>query len=544
MRSLRAFLVPVFYLKQTNSFPVTGKRIINPILGQFHHTNHPTICPAFSFLDDFSSTNHAIFCKVSTFFTSNGGDHDPMEDGIVVSEEECDHIEENERQLVISDPDILRDVEKIVGIFHNQGKSTCEAKSSLEEVRDVKVKSEVVCGVLSWLRNDWEAAYAVFLWAGKQPGYQHSVSELHSMIAILGKMRKFATAWGIIDEMRGIKSGRNLVTHRTLSIMIQRYCAAHDVGRAINTFHATKKFKLAVGLPEFQDLLSALCRYKNVKDAEHLIFANKDVYPMGTKSFNIILNGWCNVVGDLREGKRVWTFMKGIEIKRDCYSYASIMSGFSKDQKVNAVFKLFKEMKEMGVEPDRKVYNTVIHAFAKRKRVGEAQNLLETMEAKGVSPNIVTYNSIIMPLCKKGQLDTAKEFFNEMIERGLRPTIRTYHAFFRCLRKEEAVFELLQIMYSTGCHPTHETYIMLIRKFCQRRQIENVYKIWNEMSKNRLDPDRSSYVALIRGLFFNSRLAEAHQYYLEMIKKHLEPEPKVEEMIQAYLAGKREAEST
>ncbi|KAG9156579.1 hypothetical protein Leryth_006568 [Lithospermum erythrorhizon] len=473
-----------------------------------------------------SNATPMIFCKVYTFCTSSVQNDDPPEDGLDDADEESD---------------VLRDVERIVGIFRNP--LTSMAQASLEELGDVKVKREVVCEVLSRLRNDWEAAYTFFLWAGKQPGHEHSVRELHSMIAILGKMRKFDTALSIIDEMRGVRTGRNLVTHQTLLIMIRRYCAVHDVGKAISTFYAYKRFKLEVGLAEFQDLLSALCRYKNVKDAEHLMFANKDVYPMDTKSFNIVLNGWCNVVGNIREGDRIWKVMKERSIKRDSYSYASIMSGFSKGKNINVVFKLFKEMKSSGVEPDRKVYNAVIHALAKGKLVKEAQDLMKTMEGNGISPTNVTYNSLILPLCKKYQLDTAKEFFNEMVERGLCPSIRTYHSFFRGLRTEEEVFELLERMYATGCHPTHETYIMLIRKFCRWRQIDNAYKMWNEMSKKGVDPDRSSYIVLIHGLFLNGKLTEAHKYYLEMIKKDLQPEPKVEEMIQAWLAGKREGES-
>lgn len=139
-------------------------------------------------------------------------------------------------------------------------------------------------------------------------------------------MRKFDTAWALVDEMRGVKAGVSLVTPQTLLILIRRYCAVHDVGRAINTFYAFKRFKFDVGVDEFQSLLSALCRYQNVEDAEHLMFCNRKVFPFNTKSFNIILNGWCNLIGSPREAERVWREMCKTRIAYDVVSYASIIS--------------------------------------------------------------------------------------------------------------------------------------------------------------------------------------------------------------------------
>ncbi|KAF7150372.1 hypothetical protein RHSIM_Rhsim02G0200500 [Rhododendron simsii] len=89
------------------------------------------------------------------------------------------------------------------------------------------------------------------------------------MISILAKARKFDIAWALINEMRGENGkGKSLVTSKTLLILIRRYCAIHEVGKAINTFYAHKLFKFEVGMEEFHDFLSALCRYKNVRDAE------------------------------------------------------------------------------------------------------------------------------------------------------------------------------------------------------------------------------------------------------------------------------------
>ncbi|XP_072953856.1 pentatricopeptide repeat-containing protein At5g15010, mitochondrial-like [Typha angustifolia] len=438
---------------------------------------------------------------------------------------------------------LLQEVEIVASCLRDFSVDATEAKRRLEQC-DVPASPELVAEVLSRFRNDWGAAFTFFLWAGKQPGYAHSVREYHSMIAILGKMRRFDTAWNLIEEMRGrtpSRPGPSLVTPHTILILIRRYCAVHDVARAINAFYTHKRFGFNPGIEEFHGLLSALCRYKNVEDAEHLLMCNETTFPFGTKSFNIVLNGWSNVVVNLREAKRFWRSMGNRGIIKDVMSYGSMISCYSKAGNLNDVLKIFNQMKEVGIAPDRKVYNAVVYALAKGKCVDEAKALVKTMEENGIAPDAVTFNSLIRPLCKARRIDDARGMFEEMLQRSLSPSIRTYHAFLNASRSAEEAFELLDRMKATGCVPEIETYIMLIKKFCCWRQDESVCRLWNKMPESGLSPDRSAYIVLIHGLFLNGKLEEAHKYYEEMKAKGFLPEPKTEEMIQAWLSGKEAA---
>lgn len=480
------------------------------------------------------------FSTLFSSFTPSSNRQNPN-DSIDTPENTSDEEEDNkeiEIQQGLTNEVLLQNVKILVHIMEETRSNAYKMKKSLDQC-EVTVSPELVSEVLSRVRYDWEAAFTFFLWAGKQPNYGHSLREYHSMISILGKMRKFDTAWALIDEMRA----SSLITPQTLVIMIRRYCAVHDVGKAINTFYAHKRFKFDVGIEEFQNLLSALCRYKNVSDAEHLLFCNQNVFPLSTKSFNIILNGWCNLSPNTREAERFWMEMRKRKLKLDVVSFASIISCYSKTGNLNKVLKLFNQMKQMGIEPDRKVYNAVIHSLAKGGLVKEAINLMKSMEEeKGIVPNAVTYNSLMKPLCKLRRLEEAREVFTEMVQRGVSPTIRTYHALFRILRPGEQVFGFLENMRRTGCCPNHDTYIMLIRKLCRWQQIHDVFKLWKEMIENGFNPDRSSYIVMIHGLFLNGKLEEAHKFYVEMKEKQLLPEPKTEEMIQAWVSGKKSTE--
>lgn len=366
------------------------------------------------------------------------------------------------------------------------------------------------------------------------PGFAHSVHNYHLMVAILGKMKRFDTVWSLVEEMRR----KSLVTPQTLLILIRRYCAIHEVAKAINVFYAFRKYGFELGIDEFHGLLSALCRYKNVADAESLLLCNESTYPFEAKSFNIVLNGWCNVLGSVREAKRFWKEMGKRGVDKDVVSYGCMISCYSKANNLNDVLKLFNQMKESGIVPDVKVYNAVIYALAKGKCVEQAKNLVKTMEEKGAMPNAITYNSLIRPLCKARRLVDARVVFDEMLNRDISPSTRTYHAFFDVFTTVDEVFDLLNRMKEAGCKPVSETYIMLIRKMSRWRQFESVFKLWDEMRESGVSPDRSAYIVLIHGLFLNGKLEDAFKYYEEMKTKGFAPEPKTEEMIQAWLSGK------
>lgn len=437
---------------------------------------------------------------------------------------------------------LAEDVRAILKIIHNSEHTPSKIKHKLEQC-NIIASSELVAEILSIFRNDWEAAFTFFLWAVKQPGYAHSIREYHSMISILGRMRKFDIAWALIDEMRGGGiSGPSLVTPRTLLVMIRQYSAIHDIGMAIDTLCAYRQFNFQVGLVEFQNFLFALCEYKNVLDAEHLLFRLKSAFPFNTKSFNIILDGWCNVIVSTFHAQRIWLEMSRRGIKYDVVSYACIMSCYSKALKVNKVLRLFDQMKEMGITPNRKVYNLVICALTKGRLVKEAVNLMRRMEDDGIVPTFSTYNSLIKALCKAHLIEESKIILDKMIFRGISPTIQTFHALFRILRTKEEVFELWIKMRDVGCNPANETYIMLIRRFCQWRQLDVAFKLWNEMRERGFNPDHSSYTSLIHGLFLNGKMEDAHKYYLEMKEKGFLPEPRVEEMIQVWVSRRQRSE--
>ncbi|XP_052155669.1 pentatricopeptide repeat-containing protein At5g15010, mitochondrial-like [Oryza glaberrima] len=436
-------------------------------------------------------------------------------------------------------PDVARDVEAVVGAAEGFHADAARARGLLERC-GATASEPVVVAVLARLRNSCAAAHAAFRWASAQPGYAPGRHACHSMLAILAKHRRFDDARALLDQMRR----SSLASPAAVMLLIRRYCAARDVAGAVAAFRALPSLGFRPGVAEFHGLLTALCRYKNVQDAEHLLLSSEKEFPFETKSFNVVLNGWCNMVRSVREAKRFWNAMEIKGIKRDVVSYGSMISCFSKAGSLDTVMKLFNRMKEAGVIPDRKIYNAVVYALAKGRCVNEAKALVRSMEEKGVAPDTATFNSLIRPLCKARQVQEARKMLDDMLGRGLSPSVRTFHALLDVARSPIEVFDLLDKMKELQCDPEMDTFIMLIRKFCRWRQHDSVEKLWSAMPANGLSPDRSAYIVLIHGLFLNGRLEESAKYYEEMKAKGFPPEKKTEEMIQAWLSGRELAKAS
>ncbi|CAO2166810.1 unnamed protein product [Urochloa humidicola] len=470
----------------------------------------------------------------SRLATSSG---DPIIDGGGSGEDDPFSFPDHQQQQL--PPDVARGVDAVVAAAEAKASSAADAARALDGC-GVEASEPLVVAALSRLRNSCGAAHAAFRWAVAQPGYAPGRRASHSMLAILAKHRRFDDARALLDEMRRASTA----SPAAVLLLIRRHCAARDVAGAVAAFRALPSFGFHPGVAEFHGLLSALCRYKNVQDAEHLLMSSQKEFPFETKSFNIVLNGWCNIIGCVREAKRFWSAMQNLGIDRDVVSYGSMISCFSKSGSLDSVMKLFNRMKEAGIPADRKVYNAVVFALAKGRCVDEAKMLVQTMEEKKVAPDTATYNSLIGPLSKTRQVQEAMEMFDAMLQRGLPPSVRTFHALLSVARSPIEVFDLLDKMKELHCDPEMDTYIMLIRKFCRWKQHESVEKLWSAMPANGLSPDRSAYIVLIHGLFLNGRLEEAAKYYEEMKDKGFSPEKKTEEMIQAWLAGRKLAKAS
>ncbi|KAL6996734.1 hypothetical protein U1Q18_006863 [Sarracenia purpurea var. burkii] len=498
------------------------------------HPKHlfPFLLPSLpqpSFPSSSSSSQKKYFCRTfyqtnpvlarplpqSPHFSKFQPSHDPiLHETIDFSE--C--IDETHQDVQSGDRDLVEAL-KNASQFSSQG----EAIDFLDKA-GVEPDENLVYRAIWALRDEWKLAFLVFRWGEKWGCLGEK--NLALMVWVLGSHKKFNTAWCLIRDLHR----SSVDTRRPMLVMIDRYVAANDISKAIQTFNIMEKFRISPDLRAFHTLLSSLCKHGNIEEAEEFMLLNRKLFPLETESFNIILNGWCNVSVDVFEAKRIWREMSKCCIMPNATSYSHIISCFSKVGNLFDSLRLFDEMKKRGWVPGIEVYNSLIYILARENCLNEALKILNKMKEAGVHPNSATYNSIICPLCEATKLEEARTILATMIGENLSPTVETYHAFLYGASSDE-MLEFLYHMKKTGLGPNRDTFLLILGKFFKLKHPENALKIWAEMKQFDVVPDSAHYTTLVEGLATCGLLIKAREFYAEMRLSGVSDDPKLKKLL-------------
>jgi pentatricopeptide repeat protein len=116
-----------------------------------------------------------------------------------------------------------------------------EAMDFLDESR-VKPSNDLINSVILGLKDEWKLAYFVFKWGEKWGCNDEKNRSL--IVWILGTNKKFNTAWCLIRDMHRA----SMDTKQGMLVMIDRYAAANDPSKAIQTFQTMEKFSMILDL--------------------------------------------------------------------------------------------------------------------------------------------------------------------------------------------------------------------------------------------------------------------------------------------------------
>ena len=443
---------------------------------------------------------------------------------------------ESESDSEAKDVSVLREASKIQTILRSC-KNNGELKSSLKNFR-FSLSEPLVLEVLRRHRSHWKLATSFFSWSSSQEHYSPGSKTLNEMLDILGRMKQIKLMRQLFDEMPPSPS-TSLVNERTFDVLINRCAAAHRVNDAIEIFYKRKNYLLELDLVAFQKLLTSLCRYKHVEEAEALFLQKREDFPLVIRSRNIILNGWC-VLGSLREAKRFWNdIVTSSDCKPDRYTYAIFINALAKAGKLGTAVKLFSSMWASGCNPDVAICNSIIDALCFKKRIPRAMEIFGEMDGRGLLPDTATYNTLVKHLCGIGKVEKARELLEEMQRRGCEPNARTFGYFLKTAKSPKEVEDLISCMKGSGCEPDADTWNLLLNLYVRWGDEKRVEWVWSEMEKSGLGPDQRSYTVLVHGLHRRGRLEEARRVYVEMMDKGMIPEPRTRVLMQAIEIRKR-----
>ncbi|KAF7820008.1 pentatricopeptide repeat-containing protein [Senna tora] len=179
--------------------------------------------------------------------------------------------------------------------------------------------------------------------------------------------------------------------------------------------------------------------------------------------------------------------------------YNILIREFCRRKDSESAWKLLKEMKQNGCEPNITSYNMVISCLCTNEKIAEAIQIFQAMEKDYGLSDASTCGIFIHFLCKHGQLVLASEFLDKMIMKGIEPCIATnaaiIKAYFRSEKYEEA-HKFVVDSVTKQRYSSNENYSLLASLHLKKGNLVLALKILHEMMDKGLKPNFRVYMAV------------------------------------------------
>ncbi|KAL8151364.1 hypothetical protein V2J09_021172 [Rumex salicifolius] len=235
----------------------------------------------------------------------------------------------------------------------------------------------------------------------------------------------------------------------------------------------------------------SICRsQKAVNDA----FCFVKLIPNPTLSTFNMLMSVCSSAKDSEGAAKVWGLVQKAGFKADCKLYTTMVSTYGKSGKVDAMFKVFHDMVNDGVEPNLHTFGALIDGCGRSGQIAKAFGAYGILRSKKVIPDRVIFNALITACSQSGAVDRAFDVLQEM--RAEPHPIDPDHFTIGSLMKAcinvgqvdrvEEVYEMIQQYNIKG---TPELYTIAVSSCSETGDWTFACKVYDDMRKNGVEPD-------------------------------------------------------
>ncbi|KAF8023678.1 hypothetical protein BT93_F1007 [Corymbia citriodora subsp. variegata] len=197
------------------------------------------------------------------------------------------------------------------------------------------------------------------------------------MIVSLAKIRQYQIVWDVVNAMRN----KSMLNVETFCITMGKYACAQKVDEAVYTINVMEKYDMPPNLAEFNGLLSALCKVKNVRKAQEIIDSMKQQYVPDSKTYSILLEGW-GKAPNLPKARQTLGEMVSAGCVPDILMYGIMVNILCKVGRVNEAVGIVEEMDSTACWPTSFVYGVLVHTYGIENRIEDAVKFLEGLELR------------------------------------------------------------------------------------------------------------------------------------------------------------------
>ncbi|CAO2837642.1 unnamed protein product [Amaranthus hypochondriacus] len=201
--------------------------------------------------------------------------------------------------------------------------------------------------------------------------------------------------------------------------LMDAYCKLGEFGDAKNVFDEMPKRDVAC----WNALICGLAQGRFPDEALELFDRMRR---MGLKANDVTVLGAlsaCSQLGALKEGDKVWCYIKEEKLDVDDTVCNAVIDMYSKCGFVDKAYNVFRNMR---CKKSIITWNTMVMGFAMHGHGEEAIELLKEMEYVGVCPDAITYLGVLCACNHAGLINEGFAVFRSMEGKGIVQNVKHY----------------------------------------------------------------------------------------------------------------------